>query len=218
MNKPVDSWWTVVAIDPLAVRLVPWLSRRRAVTPARLTVAGFVLGLLAAAAFVAGRPVAGAILFEVRFLLDCLDGKLARFRGATSEAGAFVDVAGDMIVVGLCYATLTASVLDTGDWERYPLIIGVGLVTASAWVQMYRALRYEEEGRGTLRARPGSWLERRRLKPYPSAIEAETAALFLAPLLLDDRGIVVVLLVAYAFYALSLADNLRRVYKRTLPA
>jgi phosphatidylglycerophosphate synthase len=215
MNKPADSWWTVLVIDPLAVRLVPWLGRRRAVTPSRLTAAGFVIGLLAAAAFVAGQHVAGAILFEIRFLLDCLDGKLARHRGLTSEAGAFADVAGDMVIVGLCYATLTASVLDTGaHWQRYPLAIGIGLVTAAAWAQSYRALRYGEAGRGALQARPGGWLADRRLKPYPSVIEAETAALFLAPLVLDDGGIVVVLLVVYAFYALSLADNLRRVHGR----
>lgn len=214
MNKPVDSWWTVVAIDPLAVRLVPWLSRRPAVTPARLTATGLVLGVLAAAAFAAGVHVAGAILFEVRFLLDCLDGKLARHRGTTSASGAFVDIAGDMVVVGLCYAGLTVSVLDAGDWQRYPLVIGLGLVTAAAWVQSYRNLAFGETGRGSgPEGRPEGWLARRRLKPYPSVIEAETAALFLAPLVLADGGIAIVLVVAYAFYALSLADNLRRAYR-----
>lgn len=220
MNKPVDSWWTVVAIDPLAARLVPWLSRWPAVTPMRLTGAGLALGLAAAGLFAAGQHVAGAIVFEVRFLLDCLDGKLARYSGATSEAGGFVDVAGDMLVVGLCYAMLTASVLDVGPWQRYPLLVGVVLVTAASWLQTYRRLRWGETTRirpaeaDTAAPEPG-WLERRRLKPYPSAIEAETASLFLAPLLLADRGIVVVLLVAYAFYALSIADNLLRIVRRS---
>jgi phosphatidylglycerophosphate synthase len=217
MNKPVDSWWTVMAIDPLAVRLVPWLSRRAAVTPTRLTGAGLALGLGAAALFAAGEHIAGAILFEIRFLLDCLDGKLARYSGATSEAGAFVDVAGDMLVVGLCYAALSASVLDTAPWVPYPLLAGVVLVTAASWLQTFRRLSFGE----TTRTRPGAepaaapgWLARRRLKPYPSAIEAETASLFLAPLLLADRGIVVVLLAAYAFYALSIADNVLRIHRR----
>ncbi len=46
MNKPADSWWTVLAIDPIAVRVVPWLSGRRAVTPLRLTLTAFAIGLL----------------------------------------------------------------------------------------------------------------------------------------------------------------------------
>jgi phosphatidylglycerophosphate synthase len=213
MNKPVDSWWTVLVVDPFADRLVPWLSRRPAVTPTRLTGVAFVVGLAAAALFAAGQYLAGAIFFELRFVLDCLDGKLARYTRTTSEAGGFLDVAADMLVVVLCYATLSASVVDTGTWQRYPLMIGVGLVTASAWTHTYRRLSFGESTRGLDDAPPG-WLGRRRLKPYPSSVEAETAALFLAPLLLADDGIVVVLLVAYAFYAVSIADNLLRTYRR----
>lgn len=218
MNKPVDSWWTVVAIDPLAVRLVPWLSRRPAVTPMRLTGAALAMGLAAAALFAAGQHVAGAIAFELHFLLDCLDGKLARYRNATSELGELLDVTADMLVVGLCYATLSASVVGYGSWDRLPLVIGVALVFAANWMQTYRRLRYGETTRGRDSAAAPSWLERRRLKPYPSSIEAETAALFLAPLLLGDRGIVFVLLATYAFYALSLLDNALRTYRRARTA
>ena len=214
MNKPVDSWWTVVAIDPIAIRLVPWLSRRSAVTPTRLTLTAFVLGLGAAVAFALDAHVVGAILYEIRFLFDCLDGKVARHRGETSEAGGFVDVACDMLVVGLCYATLTASVIDDSSWERFPLIIGVGLVTASAWAQTYRRLRYGEGSResGPAPGEQPGWLQQRRLKSYPSSVEAETASLFLAPLLLGEGGIVVVLLVSYLFYLVSIADSFRRTY------
>lgn len=217
MNKPMDSWWTVIAIDPLAERLVPWLSRRAAVTPTRLTGVAFGLGLLAAAAFVTGHYVVGAILFEVRFLFDCLDGKLARYRGTSSAVGEFVDVAGDMLVVGLSYGALAASLAEGLGWERYPLVMGVALVTASAWGQLYRNLRYGQRTRQATdddEAVPDTWLARHRLKAYPSSIEVETAALFLAPLLLPEGGIVAVILAAYAFYVVSFADSALRTVRR----
>jgi phosphatidylglycerophosphate synthase len=212
MNKPVDSWWTVLAIDPIAARLVPALSGVRAVTPTRLTLTAFVLGLASVVAFAAGELALGAILFEVRFLLDCLDGKLARYRGTSSPAGAFVDVACDMVVVGLCYGALVAALVADAGWERVPLVVGVSLVTAASWLQLYREAKHDDAARAT--STSGGWLARHRLKSYPSSVEVETACLFLAPLLLGHDGIVAVVLAGYAFYALSIADSARRVYRR----
>jgi hypothetical protein len=131
--------------------------------------------------------------------------------------GAFVDVAGDMLVVGLCYGALTASLVDEVGWERYPLVVGVALVTAWSWGQLYRNLKYGERNRQATdgcEAAPATWLARHRLKAYPSSIEVETAALFLAPLLLPEGGIVAVILAAYGFYALSFADSALRTVRR----
>jgi phosphatidylglycerophosphate synthase len=210
MNKPVDSWWTVIAIDPIAARLVPLLARARFITPTRLTLTAFALGLASVVAFGLGELALGAVLFELRFLLDCLDGKLARYRGSSSPAGAFVDVACDMVVVGLCYGALVAGLVADGSWGEVPLIAGVSLVTAASWLQLYREARHGDADRGT----SSGWLARHRLKAYPSSVEAETASLFLAPLLLPHDWVPAVLLAAYAFYALSIADSARRVYGR----
>lgn len=209
MNKPQDSWWTVLAVDPLATRIVPPLSGLGFVTPMRLTLVAFALGLAAVVAFGAGELVLGAILFEIRFLLDCLDGKLARYRGTSSRAGAFVDVACDMLVVSLCFSALAAALLDDAGDARVWLVVGIPLVTASAWLQLYRELRHGESDRGV----ELGWFARRRLKAYPSVVEAETASLFLGPLLLPRDWLVAVVLACFAFYALSIADNMRRIYR-----
>ena len=209
MNKPQDSWWTVLAIDPLASRIVPRLARVGSVTPMRLTLAAFVLGLGSVVAFGMGELVAGAVLFEIRFLLDCLDGKLARYRGTSSPAGAFVDVACDMLVVSLCYSALVASLVDGAVATQVWLIAAVPLVTAASWLQLYRDLRHAERDRGV----EVGWLARRRMKAYPSAVEAETASLFLGPLLLPHDWLIAVLLASFAFYGLSIADNMRRIYR-----
>lgn len=214
MNKPQDSWWTVLAIDPLATRIVPLLSRRAFVTPLRLTLVAFALGLAAVVAFGTGELVLGAILFEIRFLLDCLDGKLARYRGTSSPAGAFVDVACDMLVVSLCYSALAASLVDDAGSAHVWLVAGIPLVAASSWLQLWRDLKLSEAGRGV----EVGWLARRRLKAYPSVVEAETAALFLGPLLLPRDWLVWVVLACFAFYALSIVDNMRRIYGASVSA
>jgi hypothetical protein len=75
--KDRDAWWTVWLVDPLASRLVRLLAPYRAVTPNRLTMAAFVLGLAAAACFAMQEYrwlVVGAVLFHCSFLIDCMDG------------------------------------------------------------------------------------------------------------------------------------------------
>src|SRR5690606_572821 len=90
--KPRDSWWTVLFVDPLAARLVRVLAPRAWITPTLLTVVAFVLGLGAAAAFLAARPawwVAGAVAYYVACALDCVDGKIDRLLGQGYGLGAW---------------------------------------------------------------------------------------------------------------------------------
>jgi phosphatidylglycerophosphate synthase len=100
--KARDSWWTVLLVDPLAARLVRLIVGRTWLTPTRLTVIAFALGLVAAAAFLAAGPawlVAGAVLYYASFTIDCVDGKVARLRDETSVVGSWLDFLLDRIRV-----------------------------------------------------------------------------------------------------------------------
>jgi hypothetical protein len=57
--KPLDSWWTVLLVDPYATRLVRLVAPWHRVTPDRLTALAAVFGAGAAACFVAGHPHGG---------------------------------------------------------------------------------------------------------------------------------------------------------------
>ncbi|MGH7818367.1 MAG: CDP-alcohol phosphatidyltransferase family protein, partial [Candidatus Binatia bacterium] len=92
--KPRDAWWSRLVVGPLANRVVGRLAPYPAVTPNRVTLFSLAVGLAAAALFfVAEQPalLAGALLLQVSFLLDCVDGQLARFRGSSSLFGAILD-------------------------------------------------------------------------------------------------------------------------------
>ena len=103
--KARDAWWTVALVDPLASRLVRLVSPWRAVTPNRLTFAALLFGFVAAACFwQQSYPwlVAGALLFHLSFVIDCMDGKIARLNGTGSVFGAWLDYVFDRLRVVVC--------------------------------------------------------------------------------------------------------------------
>ncbi|MDQ1741360.1 MAG: hypothetical protein QOE53_3012, partial [Pseudonocardiales bacterium] len=106
--KERDAVWTVYAIDPLAAPLVARLRGVGAITPNRLTVLSILVALAAGAAFALGPLWVGAVLFQVSFLLDCMDGKLAAARGRRDPNGALHDTIGDCIRLAACAAGLAA--------------------------------------------------------------------------------------------------------------
>lgn len=182
MVKPVDSWWTVLAVDPIAVRIVPFLARRAPVTPSRVTLVAHLLGIVSAVLFARGQLVAGALVFQVRFLCDCVDGKLARITGQSTLFGRDLDAWGDRILVMVNLGAL--------GWTVDPLatLIIVGAYPVSFHLLEVRDQVLREAGRRPQHVRMrdegyGAFMARHRLYPMPSPIEAEHLALFAAPLL-----------------------------------
>lgn len=181
MVKPIDSWWTVLFVDPIATRVAPVLARRPSVTPARITAVAHILAIASALLFANGLILAGAILFEIRFVLDCVDGKVARITGSSSTFGRLFDAFGDRVLVTVNLAAL--------GWSHAPL---TGLVLAGAYPLSHHLLEVRdatlaEAGQTkrvdrTVRGGWGAAMARRRLYPMPTSIDAEHLALFVAPL------------------------------------
>ncbi|WP_285734449.1 CDP-alcohol phosphatidyltransferase family protein [Nocardiopsis sp. ATB16-24] len=107
--KPRDSWWTVWLVDPFASRLVKVTANRTSLTPDQLTTGALVLGLAAAGCFFLADwywLLAGAVLFHLSFVLDCMDGKIARLKGTGSVFGSWLDYVFDRIRVLVCAIAL----------------------------------------------------------------------------------------------------------------
>src|SRR4051812_10983331 len=91
--KADDSFFTTFLVSPYSKHVARWAAHR-GLTPNAVTTASLGLGLLAAAAFATGqRPglIAGAVLLQVAFTADCVDGQLARYTGTFSPLGAWLD-------------------------------------------------------------------------------------------------------------------------------
>lgn len=211
--KDVDAWWTVLVIDPLALRVLPHLLRWSWATPNALTLMAGTLGLCSGAAFLSGAPVVGAALFELRFFFDCLDGKVARLRGGGSAVGGFLDRSIDIVIMAWAYCTL-------GLWlgRHGSLPAGLSLLPAVvallwAWSSQYLGATRRDVASSVGRpVSPGSGPRRllrgRRLTRLPGSVEATTLTLFLAPLTASRAVMVAALwVVTTAFFLPATAHN-----------
>jgi phosphatidylglycerophosphate synthase len=162
--KNRDSWWTVWLVDPLASRLVRWVSPYRSVTPNRLTMGAFLLGLAAAACFARQTSpwlLAGAALFHISFVIDCMDGKIARLNGSGSVFGAWLDYVFDRLRVLVCTVALFG-----GQFTRTGDMAYLWAAGAVIFLDMFRYLnalqmgKVKNEMRGRLAAAQGEGAER----------------------------------------------------------
>jgi len=183
--KDRDACWTVTAIDPLAVPLSAFAARYKAVTPNRLTSLSALVALGAAALFATGHLVLGALVYQLSFLVDCMDGKVASMRGMKSSWGGFFDVAGDTVRFIVCFVAL-ALVSLKGHFDALHLLPALLYPCARFGLLGMAEARPEGGARGGMRVAPRP-LEVLRLAPRRATkpgttVDAEAVALTLGPL------------------------------------
>ncbi|MFJ6539282.1 CDP-alcohol phosphatidyltransferase family protein [Streptomyces sp. NPDC091385] len=128
--KKRDAWWTVFLVDPLATRLLMVLARFRFITPNGVTWAALFAGLASAGFFYRGDTtslVIGALLYHFSFVLDCIDGKLARLKGNGSVFGGWLDYVFDRVRVLACALALMGGQYLRTDDARF-LLAALGVV------------------------------------------------------------------------------------------
>lgn len=204
-KKPVDAWWTVLVIDPIAVRVLPVLLAVDWITPNLVTGAAFVVGGVAVALFALGHFAIAAVVYEVRFLLDCLDGKIARVRHLSSPLGATLDRTADSITVPAAYAALGIALANrhglAHTWSLLPALMACVLTGMELSLELFR-LRLPS-GHGVTKPSTGirALLARHRLRVLPWTVEAEAVGLFIAPVALRGNALGTAELIIAAVYA-----------------
>ncbi|MFC5749078.1 CDP-alcohol phosphatidyltransferase family protein [Actinomadura rugatobispora] len=168
--KERDAWWTVLLVDPVAVRLTRSLASRTAVTPGQITLAAFALGLGAAGCFVQGTPgwlALGALLYHVGFVLDCCDGKLARLKGLKSPFGAWLDYMLDRVRDGACALALAYG-LYTVTGQAVYWAMGCAILA----LDMFRYLNSAQLAKARRSIRRAAVLNQRALTAMPPGPDA----------------------------------------------
>ncbi|MFZ3597633.1 CDP-alcohol phosphatidyltransferase family protein [Streptomyces sp. BH104] len=136
-QKKRDAWWTVLLVDPIATPLVRVTARWTRITPNQITWGALILGLGAAGCFAMGDwrwLIAGAIVYHLSFVLDCMDGKVARLTGQGSVFGAWLDYIFDRVRVMACAVALMG-----GQFQRTGDLIYIWLAVAVVFLD---GLRY----------------------------------------------------------------------------
>ena len=115
--KGNDGFFTTFFVSPYSKHIARWAAHR-GLTPNQVTIASMAIGALAAAAFATGERwglVAGAVLLQLAFTTDCVDGQLARYTRTFSRFGAWLDSVFDRAKEYLAFAGLAIGASRTGD-------------------------------------------------------------------------------------------------------
>jgi len=106
---PLKSWWAIIAVLPVVRWLTLAVVNHTRITPNTITISSITLRIFAAGAFTCSDRLAlmaGAVFFYCAYVLDCMDGAVARLRQQSSEFGRFLDHVGDLFGGIICLAAL----------------------------------------------------------------------------------------------------------------
>lgn len=123
--KSRDGFFTTHFISPYSRHIARWCARR-GLTPNQVTTASLVTALIAAACAATGTRVgfvAAGVLLIASFVLDCVDGQIARYSLQYSTLGAWLDATFDRAKEYAYYAGLALGAARGGD-DVWALALG----------------------------------------------------------------------------------------------
>jgi len=114
--KDDDGFFATFFVSSWSPHVVRWAAARR-VTPNQVTALSIALAVAAAAAFATGARaglLTGAVLVQLAFVADCVDGQLARYTGTGTPLGAWLDAVSDRGKELVVYTGLAVGGAQTG--------------------------------------------------------------------------------------------------------
>ncbi len=209
--KKRDYWWTVLAVDPIAIPLARTIARKKWLTPDQVTWISLLFGLPMAAAYGTGErwglawgPRSGTS----RSFSTVSTARWRGRRGSTSPKGAILDELADGARRASGALGLTIYLYRVEDGNVFFLGVVYGLL-AFLFGQISGGTRPEPKTK--VGSRWSEWLARKRLMPTPGAPDVAALAFFFGPL----TGLVVPsLIVADSAFALAILLIMLRLMKR----
>lgn len=162
----------------------PYVTRAAArigLGPTAVTMISILFAVAAAVLFAAGgRPalVAGAVLLYLGFVLDCVDGQLARYTRNFSAWGGWLDTMADRAKEYLVYAGLGFGVTHAGLGNGWALAIAaMTLQTVRHMTDTWYGVLHDEAARRPGSARTGAGGIGDRLNQTSTRVQADTGSL-----------------------------------------
>jgi phosphatidylglycerophosphate synthase len=120
------SNWGDLWYPKLANKLLIPASKIKPLMPNHVTVASFVLYSISAGLIIVGGiwSILAAILLPLSYILDCLDGQLARYTGRTSPIGDYLDKTLDVLKIFIINASMAIAAYRLTS-KSYFLLLGL---------------------------------------------------------------------------------------------
>lgn len=153
-------------------RITPYVvyyCHRAGLTPNHVTFASLLVGFIACLFFASPDPwsaLGGALALELYYVLDSVDGQLARLSGRASKSGAFFDVLGNYIVHPLVFTAIGYG-QSVHAQSLHPLFLGSVAGVAYLWL----GVMWEVRGNALLQS-----LKKGGMRPEPAASPAGASA------------------------------------------
>lgn len=123
--KGDDGLFTTYCVSSYSRFIARWAARH-GIAPNTVTYVNLALAVLAGLGFASGHrlgAVLGAVALYFAFVLDCVDGQIARYGRSYSKLGAWLDATGDRAKEYIAYAGLAIGSLRAGAGDVWSLAI-----------------------------------------------------------------------------------------------
>ena len=192
--KKRDYWWTVLFTDPIAIPLTRLLHKKKWMSPDQVSILAAVLGLFVGPLFALGTReglIAGGLLFQAAFIVDCIDGKLARALQITSPKGETLDRIGDAIRRASASLGLAIYLWRADDGTDLAVVVAVVYaVAAYLFIELSGGSEVRQEA--WFKKEPGNgptgeprglsgFLARNRLMPTPGMPDVQALVFVIGP-------------------------------------
>ena len=146
--KPREEWWSRVFATPVAGFILLGVADWRIITPNRLTALSFILAMASAALVVSGDRdllIAAGVVLQIAYIVDCMDGQLARYRGAASPVGAFLDKWSDFVKFPIIVLALSVEA-SYADQTITPMVLGITGVFLIGYLPYLKIFAFNDFG------------------------------------------------------------------------
>jgi len=145
--KPRKEWWSRVFASPIANFILSGIADWPCITPNRLTLLSFIVTMLVAVLISLGVSknlwVAGIIL-QLAYIIDCMDGQLARYCQTVSKIGSFLDKLSDYIKFPMVLLGLTINAHYHYESSTIPALLGLLSVFFIGYLSYLKSLSLKE--------------------------------------------------------------------------
>ncbi len=181
------SWWAMI-VDLLPAKYITfYLANRSKVSPNQITLLSFIFAVFAGVSFFYNSYISGAVLYQISYILDIVDGSLARVKNLSSKLGAFFDVFTDWLKGPLLIIVLFLKFNYINE-----LIIILYLLFLTALANKYNDRIFYTEKKSIINSsnmeqesviyKYFNFMQRKNINPLPGMVEFEALLLFFLPI------------------------------------